>query len=184
MNEIQRLQQLAGIIIESNVDEDLKILINYLNKNNIPIKDRGKGDSFKYIDNNGKLKIHSDEVYDFGGSWDPIPYSIVVDGDKPEGNNIWINRNLENYFNLPPKKYINLTSVLHFINNKNNLIKSINDSLNPKGILLIQTSLNQIIKIIPLLYNFNVIEVSIDMEWLYDKESINDDLISIIFEKN
>lgn len=184
MDEIKRLQYLAGIIIESNIAENLKIFINYLNKNNISIKDIWEGDSFKYIDNNGKLKIHSDDVYDFGGSWDPIPDSIVVDGDKPKGNNIWINKDLNNYFNLPPKKYINLTSVLHFIINKNNLIKSINNSLKPKGVLLIKTSLNQIIKLLPLLYNFDVIEVSVDKKWINDEDSTNDDLISIVFNKN
>jgi len=152
-------------------------LLKYLNNYNIPINNNSK-----VIDKYGRLKINSDKVYDFGGSEYPIPNSIVVDIIPPEGNNKFIEKNLDNEFSLPPKDYISLTSVLHFITNKNNLIKSINNSLKPGGLLIVKTSLKEILKFLPYLSNFTPIEAQIFKEDILSEEG-DYDLISIVFKK-
>jgi SAM-dependent methyltransferase len=166
-------------IIKEEVTKTVNLnkLIEYLNKNNAIINDNSK-----IINKYGRLKIHSNEVYDFGGSENPVPNSIVVDITPPNGNNKYIEQDLENEFSLPPKEYINLTSVIHFINNKNNLIKSVNNSLKPGGILILKTSLNQILDIIPYLFNYIPLEAQIDKEEILSSED-NPDTISIIFKK-
>ena len=169
------MQELAGI--KNDKINDLNKLETYLKTNHVDINN-----NLKYIGNNGKIKINSNEVYDFGGSWNPIPNSIVVDFDKPEGDNEFIKQDLEKQFNLSPKKYINLTSVLHFINNKSNLIKSINNSLKPGGIILIKSSLRQILEIIPHLSHYTPLEAKIDKEEITKSED-NPDAISIVFQK-
>jgi hypothetical protein len=115
--------KLSNILREINEDS-LKDLINYLNQNKANINK-----NLKYISNNGKLNSNLKDIYDFGGSWDPLPNSIVVDIDKPKGDNEFIEQDFENEFTLPSKKYINISSVIHFINNKSNIVKSINNSL-------------------------------------------------------
>jgi SAM-dependent methyltransferase len=166
-------------IIKEEVTKTVNLnkLIEYLNKNNAIINDNSK-----IINKYGRLKIHSNEVYDFGGSENPVPNSIVVDITPPNGNNKYIEQDLENEFSLPPKEYINLTSVIHFINNKNNLIKSVNNSLKPGGILILKTSLNQILDMIPYLFNYIPLEAQIDKEEILSSED-NPDTISIIFKK-
>tara|TARA_Y100000385_G_C13015607_1_gene603711 strand:+ start:763 stop:1308 length:546 start_codon:yes stop_codon:yes gene_type:complete len=153
-------------------------LLKYLDHHNTPINNNPK-----IIAQNGKLKHHSDKVYDFGGSEDPIPNSIVVDITPPVGNNEFIEKDLENEFNLPPKDYINLTSVLHFIINKSNLIKSINNSLKPGGLLIVKTSLRQISEFLPYLSSFTPIEAQILKEYISLDGGEYDDLISIVFKK-
>lgn len=170
-----QLKQLIKEEVTKNAN--LNKLIEYLNKNNVVINNNSK-----IIDKYGSLKIHSNKVYDFGGSEDPVPNSIVVDITPPNGNNKYIEQDLENEFSLPPKEYINLTSVIHFINNKNNLIKSINNSLKPGGILILKSSLNQILGIIPYLSNYIPLEAQIDKEEILSSED-NPDVISIIFKK-
>jgi SAM-dependent methyltransferase len=156
---------------------NLNKLIKYLNKNNAVINNNSK-----IINKYGRLKIHSNEVYDFGGSENPVPNSIVVDIQNPTGNNEYIEQDLDKEFSLPPKEYINLTSVIHFINNKNNLIKSINNSLKPGGILILKTSLNQIWDVIPYLSNYTPLEAQIDKEEILSSED-DPDVISIVFKK-
>jgi SAM-dependent methyltransferase len=169
--------KLTDLLNEDNKNSNLDKLLDYLNKYNIPINNNSK-----IIDDYGRLKIQSDKVYDFGGSEYPIPNSIVVDITKPEGNNKFVEQNLENEFSLPPKDYINVSSVIHFINNKNNLVKSINNSLKPGGLLILKTSLNQITKILPYLSNFIPIEAQIDKEEILGSED-NPDVITIVFQK-
>jgi len=156
---------------------DLNKLLKYLNGYNIPINNNSK-----IITKYGRLKINSDKVYDFGGSEYPLPNSIVVDIIPPEGNNKFIEKDLENEFSLPPKDFINLTSVLHFITNKNNLIKSINNSLKPGGLLIVKTSLKEILKFLPYLSSFTPIEAQIFKEDILSEEG-DYDLISIVFKK-
>ena len=170
-----QLKQIIKEEITKNIN--LNNLINYLNKNNAVIN----SDS-KIVDRYGRLKIHSNEVYDFGGSENPVPSSVVVDIQKPEGNNEYIEQDLDKEFNLPPKDYINLSSVIHFINNKDNLVKSINNSLKSGGILVLKTSLNQIEKILPYLSNYTPLEAQIDKEEILSSED-NPDVVSIVFKK-
>ena len=174
---MKKLQLKQIIKEEVTKTVNLNKLIEYLNKNNAIINDNSK-----IINKYGRLKIHSNEVYDFGGSENPVPNSIVVDITSPNENNKYIEQDLENEFSLPPKKYINLTSVIHFINNKNNLIKSVNNSLKPGGILILKTSLNQILDMIPYLFNYIPLEAQIDKEEILSSED-NPDTISIIFKK-
>jgi SAM-dependent methyltransferase len=174
---MKKLQLKQIIKEEVTKTVNLNKLIEYLNKNNAIINDNSK-----IINKYGRLKIHSNEVYDFGGSENPVPNSIVVDITPPNGNNKYIEQDLENEFSLPPKEYINLTSVIHFINNKNNLIKSVNNSLKPGGILILKTSLNQILDMIPYLFNYIPLEAQIDKEEILSSED-NPDTISIIFKK-
>jgi SAM-dependent methyltransferase len=174
---MKKLQLKQIIKEEITKTVNLNKLIEYLNKNNAIINDNSK-----IINKYGRLKIHSNEVYDFGGSENPVPNSIVVDITPPNGNNKYIEQDLENEFSLPPKEYINLTSVIHFINNKNNLIKSVNNSLKPGGILILKTSLNQILDMIPYLFNYIPLEAQIDKEEILASED-NPDTISIIFKK-
>jgi SAM-dependent methyltransferase len=162
---------------EINKHVNLDKLLDYLNKYNTPINNNSK-----IITTYGKLKINSDKVYDFGGSENPIPNSVVVDIAKPKGNNKFIEQDLENEFSLSPKDYINLSSVIHFVNNKNNLIKSIDNSLKPGGLLILKTSLNQIIKILPYLSNYTPIEAQIDKNEIITSED-NPDAVSIVFKK-
>jgi SAM-dependent methyltransferase len=170
--------KLKDILREINDKNDtLNKLLNYLSKYNISINNNSK-----IINKYGRLKIHSNKVYDFGGSEYPVPNSIVVDIEKPEGNNKFIEQDLENEFNLPPKDYINVSSVIHFINNKNNLIKSINNSLKPGGLLILKTSLNQILEILPSLSNYTPIEAQIDKEEILGSED-EPDVITIVFQK-
>lgn len=176
-NNFKRMQQLAGISSKNNKVDNLNKLEIYLKTNHANINN-----SLKYIGNNGKIKINSNEVYDFGGSWNPVPNSTVVDVDKPIGNNNFIEQDLEKQFNLPPKKYINVSSVLHFINNKNNLIKNINNSLISGGIVIIKSSLNQILEVIPLLSNYTPLEAKIDKDEILQAED-TPDAISIAFKK-
>jgi len=166
-----------GKLFESKKQDGLNKLLDYLNKYNVPINN-----SSNIINKYGRLKINSDEVYDFGGAEDPVPNSIVVDIDEPEGNNKFIEQDLENEFNLPPKQYISVTSVIHFINNKSNLVKSINNSLKPGGLLILKSSLNQVLDILPLLSSFTPLEAQIDKEEILSAED-NPDVISIIFKK-
>ena len=165
------------LLKENDKSIDLNKLLDYLNKYNTPINNNSK-----IISKYGRIKINSDEVYDFGGAEGPVPNSIVVDIGKPEGNNKFIKRDLENEFNLPPKKYINVTSVIHFINNKNNLVKSINNSLKPGGLLILKSSLNQIMSMLPYLSNYTPIEAQIDKEEILTSED-NPDVVSIVFKK-
>jgi SAM-dependent methyltransferase len=174
---MKKLQLKQIIKEEVTKTVNLNKLIEYLNKNNAIINDNSK-----IINKYGRLKIHSNEVYDFGGSENPVSNSIVVDITPPNGNNKYIEQDLENEFSLPPKEYINLTSVIHFINNKNNLIKSVNNSLKPGGILILKTSLNQILDMIPYLFNYIPLEAQIDKEEILSSED-NPDTISIIFKK-
>jgi len=174
---MKKLQLKQIIKEEVTKTVNLNKLIEYLNKNNAIINDNSK-----IINKYGRLKIHSNEVYDFGGSENPVPNSIVVDITPPNGDNKYIEQDLENEFSLPPKEYINLTSVIHFINNKNNLIKSVNNSLKPGGILILKTSLNQILDMIPYLFNYIPLEAQIDKEEILSSED-NPDTISIIFKK-
>jgi len=166
-------------IISEEINKNLKLkkLLDYLNKYNVPINNNSK-----IINTYGRLKIHSDKVYDFGGSENPVPNSVVVDITKLKGNNKFIEQDLENEFSLPPKDYINLSSVIHFINNKNNLIKSINNSLNPGGLLILKTSLNQMIKFLPYLSNYTPIEAQIDKNEIITSED-EPDVVSIVFKK-
>tara|TARA_R110001606_G_scaffold326153_1_gene472934 strand:- start:54 stop:590 length:537 start_codon:yes stop_codon:yes gene_type:complete len=166
-----------GKLFESKKQDGLNKLLDYLNKYNVPINN-----SSNIINKYGRLKINSDEVYDFGGAEDPVPNSIVVDIDEPEGNNKFIEQDLENEFNLPPKQYISVTSVIHFINNKSNLVKSINNSLKPGGLLILKSSLNQVLDILPLLSSFTPLEAQIDKEEILSAED-DPDVISIIFKK-
>jgi SAM-dependent methyltransferase len=169
--------KLKDLLNEDNKNSNLNKLLDYLNGYNTPINNDSK-----IIDDYGRLKIQSDKVYDFGGSEYPIPNSIVVDITQPEGNNKFVEQNLENEFSLPPKDYINVSSVIHFINNKNNLVKSINNSLKPGGLLILKTSLNQIPKILPYLSNYTPIEAQIDKEEILGSED-NPDVITIVFQK-
>jgi len=166
-------------IISEEINKNLKLkkLLDYLNKYNVPINNNSK-----IINTYGRLKINSDNVYDFGGSENPVPNSVVVDITKLKGNNKFIEQDLENEFSLPPKDYINLSSVIHFINNKNNLIKSINNSLNPGGLLILKTSLNQMIKFLPYLSNYTPIEAQIDKNEIITSED-EPDVVSIVFKK-
>ena len=167
-----------GKLFEEN-DKSIYLnrLLDYLNKYNAPINNNSK-----IINKYGRLKINSDEVYDFGGAENPVPNSTVVDIGKPEGNNKFIEQDLENEFNLPPKQYISVTSVIHFINNKNNLVKSINNSLKPGGLLILKSSLGQIMSILPYLSNYTPIEAQIDREEILTSED-NPDVVSIVFKK-
>tara|TARA_R110000782_G_scaffold165167_1_gene257097 strand:- start:223 stop:738 length:516 start_codon:yes stop_codon:yes gene_type:complete len=169
--------KLNDLLDKNNKNSNLDKLLDYLNKYNTPINNNSK-----ILKDYGRINIHSEKVYDFGGSENPVPNSIVVDITKPEGNNKFIKQDLENEFSLPPKGYINLSSVIHFINNKSNLVKSINNSLKPGGLLILKTSLNQIIKIIPYLSNYTPIEAQIDKEEILRSED-NPDVITIVFQK-
>ena len=174
--------KLIDILKETNNERatkstSLNKLLDYLDKNNAPVNINSK-----IINKYGKLKINSNKIYDFGGADNPIPNSIVVDIEKPDGNNKFIEQDLENEFSLPPKDYINLSSVIHFINNKNNLVKSINNSLKPGGILIIKTSLNQIWKILPYLSDYTPLEAQIDKEEILSSED-DPDVVSIVFKK-
>jgi SAM-dependent methyltransferase len=171
----KRMQELAGI--KNNKLDKLDKLKIYLKQNKTNINN-----NLNYISDNGKIKINSDEVYDFGGSEDPIPNSTVVDIDKPNKNNNFIKQNLENSFSIPSKKYINISSVLHFIKNKNQLIKNINKSLKSGGIIVIKSSLNQILDIIPYLSNYIPLEARIDEKEILSSED-DPDVISIAFKK-
>jgi len=115
----------------------------------------------KYADNNGKLKFQfGKQSYDFGGSEDPIPNSIVVDDAEPEGNNEWIQFDLNKVGKFPPKKYINLTFTIDYINNQNNLIKTILNSLESGGILVISENTESVSNFYnKLKSNFDVLEV-------------------------
>jgi SAM-dependent methyltransferase len=168
--------KLSNILREINEDS-LKDLINYLNQNKANINK-----NLKYISNNGKLNSNLKDIYDFGGSWDPLPNSIVVDIDKPKGDNEFIEQDFENEFTLPSKKYINISSVIHFINNKSNIVKSINNSLENGGIFVIKTSLSLISEIIPYLSNYIPLEAKInEKEILSSTDDL--DVISIAFQK-
>jgi len=174
--------KLIDILKETNNERatkstSLNKLLDYLDKNNAPVNINSK-----IINKYGKLKINSNKIYDFGGADNPIPNSIVVDIEKPDGDNKFIEQDLEDEFNLPPKDYINLSSVIHFINNKNNLVKSINNSLKPGGILIIKTSLNQIWKILPYLSDYTPLEAQIDKEEILSSED-DPDVVSIVFKK-
>lgn len=174
--------KLIDILKETNDERatkstSLNKLLDYLDKNNAPVNINSK-----IINKYGKLKIHSNKIYDFGGADNPIPNSIVVDIEKPDGDSKFIEQDLEDEFNLPPKDYINLSSVIHFINNKNNLVKSINNSLKPGGILIIKTSLNQIWKILPYLSDYTPLEAQIDKEEILLSED-DPDVVSIVFKK-
>ena len=169
--------KLINLLKENNKNSDLNKLLDYLNKHNTLINNDSQ-----IINQYGRLKIHSNEVYDFGGSENPVPNSVVVDIQKPEGNNEYIEQDLDKEFNLPPKDYINLSSVIHFINNKDNLVKSINNSLKSGGILVLKTSLNQIEKILPYLSNYTPIEAQINKEEILGSED-NPDVITIVFQK-
>ena len=166
-----------GRLFESKKQDGLNKLLDYLNKHNVSINNNSNITN-KY----GRLKINSDEVYDFGGAEHPVPNSIVVDIYEPEGNNEFIEQDLENEFNLPPKKYINATSVIHFINNKNNLVKSINASLKPGGLLILKSSLDQVLEILPLLSSFTPLEAQIDKEEILSADD-DPDAVSIVFKK-
>jgi SAM-dependent methyltransferase len=169
--------KLIDLLNENNKNSDLNKLLDYLNKYDIPINNDSK-----IISPYGRLKIHSDKVYDFGGSENPTPNSVVVDIEEPEENNEFIEQDLENEFSLPPKDYINLSSVIHFINNKGNLVKSINNSLKPGGFLILKTSLNQIKKILPYLSKYTPIEAQIDKKEILGSED-DLDVITIVFQK-
>lgn len=174
--------KLIDILKETNDERSTKStslnkLLDYLDKNNAPVNINSK-----IINKYGTLKIHSNKIYDFGGADNPIPNSIVVDIEKPNGDSKFIEQDLEDEFNLPPKDYINLSSVIHFINNKNNLVKSINNSLKPGGILIIKTSLNQIWKILPYLSDYTPLEAQIDKEEILLSED-DPDVVSIVFKK-
>ena len=169
--------KLKDLLNEDNKNSDLNKLLDYLNGYNTSINNDSK-----IIDDYGRLKIQSDKVYDFGGSEYPIPNSIVVDITQPEGNNKFVEQNLENEFSLPPKDYINVSSVIHFINNKNNLVKSIDNSLKPGGLLILKSSLGQIIEILPYLSNYTPIEAQIDEEEILTSDD-DPDVVTIVFQK-
>jgi len=169
--------KLIDLLEEISKRGDLDKLLDYLNKYDTPINNNSK-----IIAAYGRLKINSDEVYDFGGSENPVPNSIVVDIEDPDGDNEFIEQDLEDVFSLPPKQYINVTSVIHFIINKNNLVKSIDNSLKPGGLLILKSSLGKIIEILPYLSNYTPIEAQIDEEEILTSDD-DPDAITIVFQK-
>lgn len=173
--------------IEQQAVANYKKLLDNFEKNGIKVvRDTSQT---QYLNNWRKLKIQSNDVYDFGGAEFPIDNSVVVDIDPPEEsenkNNEFIEQDLEQIFSLPPKPYINISSVLHFINNKQNLAKSIDNSLTPGGILVIKSNINEMAKMLPYI-KYKIVDVYISSNAEeYDYESVrhNDDIISITFKK-
>jgi hypothetical protein len=175
----QKNPQFRELNNKIDINKELNKLIKFLNKNKVNINS-----NLKYISpSSGNIKPQSDNIYDFGGSEGPIPNSVVVDIEKPDGNNKFIEQDLEDEFTLPPKQYINLSSVIHFITNKNNLVKSINNSLKPGGILVLKSSLTGIFEILPYLSNYVPLEAYIDKEETLSSDD-DPDTISIAFKKS
>lgn len=114
-----------------------------------------------YADNSGRLKPQfGSESYDFGGSEEPIPNSTVVDTSEPDGDNKWIDFNLNKVGKFPPKKYINLTFSIGHIDNWGNLIKTILNSLESGGILVVTEQSNWVSDFYDKLKsNFDILEV-------------------------
>lgn len=114
MDEITRLQQLAGILFENNTI-----------------------DGNTYVDSYGRLKSKFGKFsYDFGGEEDPVPQSVVVDLEKSKTNPTIIH-DLNEVGNFSTKDFINMTFVLGHIHNYDNLEKTINNSLKVGGILVL-----------------------------------------------
>jgi hypothetical protein len=167
---------------QKNIEKRTKVLdklIGFFNKKGVNINT-----DLKYISpSSGDFKISSSDVYDFGGSEGPIPNSVVVDIKEPEGDNKFIEQDLETEFNLPQKQYINLSSIVHFIKNKSNLAKSIDNSLKPGGILVLKTSLKDALKMLSYLSNYTLLEAYINKEEVIASED-DPDAISIVFQKS
>jgi len=76
------------------------------------------------------------DIYDFGGSWDPLPGTTVVDiEDKDEEfdhSGEWIVANLEKFIKLPPKKVIHLGDSLNYFYTPQT-VKTIHNALLPSG---------------------------------------------------
>jgi hypothetical protein len=135
-----------------------------------------------YADNSGKLKPQfGKQSYDFGGSEDPVPNSIVVDDAEPDGDNEWIEFDLNKIGNFPPKKYINLTFTIDYIDNLDNLIKTILNSLENNGILIVSEDVKSVSDFYnKLKNNFDILEVYDFMSGLneqndYDEEDYDEE---------
>ena len=114
-----------------------------------------------YANDRGQLKSQfGKHSYDFGGSEDPVPDSIVVDYGEPQGDNEWIEFDLNKVGKFPPKKYINSTFTIDYIDNQNNLIKTILNSLENGGILVITENVGSVSDFYnKLKNNFDILEV-------------------------
>jgi hypothetical protein len=114
-----------------------------------------------YANDRGQLKSQfGKQSYDFGGSEDPIPNSIIVDDAEPEGDNEWIQFDLNKVGKFPPKKYINSTFTIDYIDNQNNLIKTILNSLESGGILVVSENVKSVSDFYnKLKNNFDILEV-------------------------
>jgi hypothetical protein len=143
----------------------------------------------KYADDRGKLKSQfGKQSYDFGGSEDPIPDSIVVDYDEPQGDNEWIEFDLNKVGKFPPKKYINSTFTIDYIDNQNNLIKTILNSLESGGILVVSENVGSVSDFYnKLKNNFDILEVYDFMSELNEQDEDYDEdenlVVSLILKK-
>jgi hypothetical protein len=158
-------------------------------------------------DKNGGLKINSLDTYDFGGAEAALNnLATVVDydykykeGDKPKiktyddtteftGNNKYINQDLNKPFSFPPKMYGNMTSVYHHLENKNNIVNSIYNSLKPGGIFFISCSFIDVFDIYKRFsQKFKIIEIVIDEQELldqnFDESARNGEYFYLTFKK-
>lgn len=121
----------------------------------------------KYADDGGRLKSQfANQAYDFGGAEYPIPNSTVVDIDKPEDDEKFIEWDLNEVGKFPPKKYINLTFALPYIDDSDNLKQTILNSLETGGILILTEQIHWVSDF------YNKIKSNFDILEIYDYLSV------------
>lgn len=171
----------------------------------IILNDHSKS-KYSYGNAYGKLKIQSSDTYDFGGAESALnDLATIVDyeykeGNKPKiythddiypeptGNNKYINQDLNKPFSFPPKMYGNMTAVYHHLENKNNIVNSVYNSLKPGGIFFISCSFIDVFDVYKRFsQKFKIIEIVIDEQELlnqnFDDNARNGEYFYLTFKK-
>lgn len=161
INSINHLPYLKKAIIKS------KIPINLTDRQNSP-----------YVSNGGNLNPNSvsGDIYDFGGDQGytgddrskVIAIDIVYEGyseieldneAKEQGYKACIYADLDKIHSFPPLNGINLHSTLMHIDSKNNLSKTINNSLNSGGIIFIADYATEVNELLAYLSSYKILSL-------------------------
>jgi hypothetical protein len=190
MNNIKRIQELAGIKTESFKFDN--VIDFFIERDNPQVYYYKDGDwnnilnhETKYI-RNGRLKIGLDKpFYDLGGAEDPIdsPNNIVVDifDNSEEFNNVnkYIVADLDNYIKLSPLSHINVSFSAAYIN-PTSLSKTIDHALESGGILGIVDHCSVVADVMNNLKNYKLIEITV---MGYQSDNPGNTIVWCVFQK-